>query len=116
MGLSRNKVAVPEGAAGTPPFWSVSTKRKRSQHSQECVDEAQAESTYAKSRVSIEERLSGRHDDCNGTVVFMVSLLPCLSCTLLESVLGGLAQLARALAWHARGHRFDPDILHFTLL
>ena len=26
---------------------------------------------------------------------------------------GGLAQLARALAWHARGHRFDSDILHF---
>ena len=25
MGLSRNKVAVPEGAAGTPPFW----RRKR---------------------------------------------------------------------------------------
>jgi hypothetical protein len=21
LGLSRNKVAVPEGAAGTPPFW-----------------------------------------------------------------------------------------------
>ena len=31
-------------------------------------------------------------------------------------VLGGLAQLARALAWHARGHRFDPDILHFALM
>ena len=29
-----------------------------------------------------------------------------------RSVSGGLAQLARALAWHARGHRFDPDILH----
>ena len=29
------------------------------------------------------------------------------------SVYGGLAQLARALAWHARGHRFDPDILHY---
>ena len=28
---------------------------------------------------------------------------------------GGLAQLARALAWHARGHRFDPDILHTPL-
>ena len=28
---------------------------------------------------------------------------------------GGLAQLARALAWHARGHRFDPDILHHPL-
>ena len=26
---------------------------------------------------------------------------------------GGLAQLARAFAWHARGHRFDSDILHF---
>ena len=25
---------------------------------------------------------------------------------------GGLAQLARALALQARGHRFDPDILH----
>ena len=25
---------------------------------------------------------------------------------------GGLAQLARALAWHARGHRFEPGILH----
>ena len=24
MGLSRNKVAVPEGAAGTPPFWRMS--------------------------------------------------------------------------------------------
>ena len=26
--------------------------------------------------------------------------------------IGGLAQLARALAWHARGRRFDPDTLH----
>src|SRR5690554_2224808 len=25
---------------------------------------------------------------------------------------GGLAQLARALAWQARGHRFDSDNLH----
>ena len=25
---------------------------------------------------------------------------------------GGLAQLARALAWHARGHRFESGILH----
>ena len=24
--------------------------------------------------------------------------------------------MARALAWHARGHRFDPDILHPPLL
>ena len=27
---------------------------------------------------------------------------------------GELAQLARALAWHARGHRFDSVILHST--
>ena len=27
-------------------------------------------------------------------------------------LLGELAQLARALAWHARGHRFDSGILH----
>ena len=25
---------------------------------------------------------------------------------------GGLAQLARALAWHARGHQFESGILH----
>jgi hypothetical protein len=27
--------------------------------------------------------------------------------------IGGLAQLARALALQAKGHRFDSDILHF---
>ena len=32
-----------------------------------------------------------------------------------DYIIGGLAQLARALAWHARGHRFDPDILHFAM-
>ena len=34
-------------------------------------------------------------------------------CLGLQCEVGGLAQLARALAWHARGHRFDPDILHY---
>ena len=29
---------------------------------------------------------------------------------------GGLAQLVRALAWHARGHRFESDILHKEVL
>ncbi len=28
LGLSRNKVAVPEGAAGTPPFWNSVCLRK----------------------------------------------------------------------------------------
>lgn len=27
---------------------------------------------------------------------------------------GELAQLARALAWHARGHRFESGILHHS--
>jgi hypothetical protein len=31
---------------------------------------------------------------------------------ILDFINGGLAQLARALALHARGHRFDSDILH----
>ena len=36
----------------------------------------------------------------------------CLSLHKQKKKNGGLAQLARALAWHARGHRFDSDILH----
>ena len=31
---------------------------------------------------------------------------------LFQSLYGGLAQLARAPALHAGGHRFDSDILH----
>ena len=33
-----------------------------------------------------------------------------------DYIIGGLAQLARALAWHARGHRFESDILHVASL
>ena len=29
-----------------------------------------------------------------------------------DYIIGGLAQLARALAWHARGSRFKSDHLH----
>ena len=32
------------------------------------------------------------------------------------SLIGGLAQLARASALHAEGHRFDSDILHYQKL
>ena len=45
---------------------------------------------------------------------FVQTLLRLLVLT--KSVFGGLAQLARAFAWHARGHRFDPDILHASLI
>ena len=34
----------------------------------------------------------------------------------LDSIKGGLAQLARALDLHSRGHRFDSDILHYKVL
>ena len=30
-------------------------------------------------------------------------------------IFGGLAQLARALDLHSRGHRFDSDILHNSI-
>ena len=33
-----------------------------------------------------------------------------------EILFGGLAQLARALDLHSRGHRFDSDILHHKSL
>ena len=37
---------------------------------------------------------------------------PMNSC-IFAAAIGGIAQLARALAWHARGHRFESDYLHF---
>ena len=55
---------------------------------------------------------------CAGSVdvAFIILWMTVLSFTIsLKPFIGGLAQLARALAWHARGHRFDPDILHFAL-
>lgn len=33
-----------------------------------------------------------------------------------EFEFGGLAQLARAFGWQPKGHRFDSDILHKTIL
>jgi hypothetical protein len=42
----------------------------------------------------------------------MAALLKSSIFALRKLVYGGLAQLARALAWHARGRRFDPDTLH----
>ena len=47
-----------------------------------------------------------------------LSLMPFLFCDYKKVTFavrqGGLAQLARALAWQARGHRFDSGILHPT--
>jgi hypothetical protein len=30
----------------------------------------------------------------------------------ISAIVGGLAQMARALVWQTRGHRFDSGILH----
>ena len=89
MGLSRNKVAVPEGAAGTPPFWSGGS----------CSCDVTQEQKGIKKPSAI-----------RGS-----SQAPLRLPVLRTLFYGGLAQLARALAWHARGHRFDPDILHTPL-
>ncbi len=37
---------------------------------------------------------------------------PGMSGRRVKDIKGGLAHLARALAWHARGDRFESDILH----
>ena len=42
-------------------------------------------------------------------------MILCTKVFSLSPVNGGLAQLARALAWQARGHRFDSGILHETI-
>ena len=39
IGLSRNKVAVPEGAAGTPPFWSLVSKVNLAAHFKETLQQ-----------------------------------------------------------------------------
>ena len=88
MGLSRNKVAVPEGAAGTPPFWSgelIYNIGVRGHSTVRCFSPLLGDCLYYMRIVEADASSSPN---------------------------GGLAQLARALAWHARGHRFDPDILH----
>ena len=91
MGLSRNKVAVPEGAAGTPPFWKY-----------ELSGETDAILFFNKERrrFGVRDQTDGCHSNRRASLQTAVM------------VHGGLAQLARALAWHARGHRFDSDILH----
>ena len=48
---------------------------------------------------------------------FKVERLPTDNCQLKTgNSFGGLAQLARASALHAEGHRFDSDILHHNLI
>jgi hypothetical protein len=45
--------------------------------------------------------------------LFRLSLAHPMNSCIFAAAIGGIAQLARALAWHARGHRFESDYLHF---
>ena len=49
-------------------------------------------------------------------VIYRKFLYICSPKSYVKSKIGELAQLARALAWHARGRRFDSDILHSLLI
>ena len=42
------------------------------------------------------------------TLFWMLDII----CLIFVEIIGGLAHLARALAWQARGGRFESDILH----
>ena len=44
--------------------------------------------------------------------LFRLSLAHQMNSCIFAAAIGGIAQLARALAWHARGHRFESDYLH----
>ncbi len=45
-------------------------------------------------------------------MIFFQNLLCALNICYICAIIGGLAHLARALAWQARGSRFESDILH----
>ena len=103
MGLSRNKVAVPEGAAGTPPFWRG------------------LESRLNPERERQRSGLEGTQDTMSSHRPMAASLLRSLSFPIHWEILrcwgpllfsGGLAQLARAPALQAGGQRFESVILH----
>ena len=56
---------------------------------------------------------SGEEMSLTGEKTFTVGCCVCKKKLLpLSRFYGGLAQLARALAWHARGHEFESRILH----
>src|SRR5690606_28919408 len=57
-------------------------------------------------RLLLTRLMRGICNACSNTKINNIFALP-------ES--GALAQLARALQWHGRGHRFDSDMLHTRL-
>ena len=124
MGLSRNKVAVPEGAAGTPPFWrkeavAAEARPQRKRRSRfTCWNTSFLERVYAETvRVSFPcffTTLPVRYPATSAVLAtfflaFGRGSIPEAGPPLLD---GGLAQLARAPALQAGGQRFESVILH----
>ena len=86
MGLSRNKVAVSEGAAGSPPFYGESEKALRSW------------------LVFLQEPKRSRKS------FSLVVQFPRIISE--NKSQWGRSSLGRALEWHSRGREFDPLRLH----
>ena len=103
--LSRNKVAVPEGAAGTPPFWS---------NPHPCRHKPQWESKDRRTADRPCGRMGKLTDPEAGYNETTQGLRPPGRRLHHSSALliGGLAQLARAPALQAGGQRFESVILH----
>ena len=109
MGLSRNKVAVPEGAAGTPPFW---------RGLQRCRNPEEGDGTGQVSKGAQENNTFP--PSAIGRLLYYAPLSfpihwEILRCWGPRLFLGGLAQLARAPALQAGGQRFESVILHESL-
>ena len=111
MGLSRNKVAVPEGAAGTPPFWSGPGCRVPSRLLVKSLCRVLCEKIQGRGPLPRQSRSSV------GQSATLIMWRPAVQvCPGLRGAArrysGGLAQLARAPALQAGGRRFESVILH----
>ena len=100
LGLSRNKVAVPEGAAGTPPFWW------------------RAPAGAAGPRIAIPSRAAargaGESRSSAGQSATLIMWRPPVQIRagLRPGGRGGISSVGRAPALQAGGRRFEPGILH----
>ena len=94
LGWSRNKVAVSEGAAGSPPFREIKARTKCWQSCPFLVE------TETKSFLSY-SFLIKRLLSYKGSIYFAKS-----------ARIWGYSSAGRAPALQAGGHRFEPDYLH----
>ena len=91
MGLSRNKVAVSEGAAGSPPFYGDTDMFSR---------------TY---RIENRHERVGHMAECG---IYCCSILSDCSLKEEKTLKWGCSSAGRAPALQAGGHGFDSHHLH----